>query len=170
MRSSTLSTHSGKRERDRKEGKMFQLDMKSNKSVYEQVIDRIKELVVTGVLNEGTQLPSVRELSRQLTINPNTVQKAFKELERDGYIYTVSGKGTFVAGRDGISVDKSRTEELLASMRDNFKALTYLGLEPERAKELAVEAIDREFQALRKSTISSGSESNNNNGGSHDKR
>lgn len=116
MRSSTLSTHPDKRERDRKEGKMFQLDMKSNKSVYEQVIDRIKELVVTGVLNEGTQLPSVRELSRQLTINPNTVQKAFKELERDGYIYTVSGKGTFVAGRDGISVDKSRTEELLASM------------------------------------------------------
>ena len=76
---------------------MFQLDMKSNKSVYEQVIDNIKELVMTGVLPEGSKLPSVRELSRQLTINPNTVQKAFKELERDGFIYTVSGRGTFVA-------------------------------------------------------------------------
>ena len=141
---------------------MFQLDMKSNKSVYEQVIDKIKELVMTGVLTEGSQLPSVRELSRQLTINPNTVQKAFKELERDGYIYTVSGKGTFVSGREFVIVDESRVQDALAKLKDDFKALTYLGLEPSRAEEMAIEAIKKEAGAITEASSS-------DKGGSHDK-
>ena len=138
---------------------MFQLDMKSSKSVYEQVIDKIKELVMTGVLTEGAQLPSVRELSRQLTINPNTVQKAFKELERDGYIYTVSGKGTFISGREFVVVDEARVQDAIADLRDDFKALTYLGLDVSRAEELAIEAIRSEVAAIK----------DNNKGGSHDK-
>ena len=116
--------------------------MKSSKSVYEQVIDNIKELVMTGVLPEGEKLPSVRELSRQLTINPNTVQKAFKELERDGYIYTVSGRGTFVAKKEDISADESRINEALAKLADDFKALTYLGLSRDEARQRALEEID----------------------------
>ena len=127
---------------------MFQLDMKSNKSVYEQVIDKIKELVMTGVLTEGSQLPSVRELSRQLTINPNTVQKAFKELERDGYIYTVSGKGTFISGREFVIVDEARVQETLGKLRDDFRALTYLGLSPNKAKDKALEVIDEELKRI----------------------
>lgn len=126
----------------RKGYRMFQLDMKSSKSVYEQVIDNIKELVMTGVLPEGEKLPSVRELSRQLTINPNTVQKAFKELERDGYIYTVSGRGTFVAKKEDISADESRINEALAKLADDFKALTYLGLSRDEARQRALEEID----------------------------
>ena len=128
---------------------MFQLDMKSSKSVYEQVIDKIKELVMTGVLTEGSKLPSVRELSRQLTINPNTVQKAFKELERDGYIYTVSGKGTFISGREFVIVDEARVDETLDKLRDDFRALTYLGLSTEQAEEKANEAIRSEADKLR---------------------
>lgn len=128
---------------------MFQLDMKSNKSVYEQVIDKIKELVMTGVLSEGDKLPSVRELSRQLTINPNTVQKAFKELERDGYIYTVSGKGTFVSGREFVTLDISKVNESLDKLRDSFRALTYLGVDPNDAREKALEVIDSELEKIK---------------------
>ncbi|MBR2674053.1 MAG: GntR family transcriptional regulator [Mogibacterium sp.] len=128
---------------------MFQLDIKSNKSVYEQVIDRIKELVMMGVLTEGSKLPSVRELSRQLTINPNTVQKAFKELERDGYIYTVSGKGTFVSGRELITLDNAKVSDTLDRLRESFRALTYLGVDPNDAKDKAFEAIESELEKIK---------------------
>ena len=60
---------------------LFQVDMKSRKSIYEQVVDNVKELIVTGLLPAESKLPSVRELSRTLTVNPNTIQKAYRELE-----------------------------------------------------------------------------------------
>ena len=66
---------------------MFQLDLKSRKSIYEQVVDNVKELIITGVLKAESKLPSVRELSRTLTVNPNTIQKAYRELEHQGFIY-----------------------------------------------------------------------------------
>ena len=84
---------------------MFQLDLKSRKSIYEQVMDNLKELIMTETLASGEKLPSVRELSKQITVNPNTVQKAYRELERQGYIYTTSGVGTFVADRNQIHAD-----------------------------------------------------------------
>ena len=62
---------------------MIQLDLKSRKSIYEQVIDGFKELITRGVLHAGDKLPSVRELSRTLTVNPNTIQKAYRQLEAD---------------------------------------------------------------------------------------
>src|SRR5665648_1206667 len=74
---------------------MFQLDLKNRKSIYEQVVDNLKELIITGVINPEDKLPSVRDLSKQLTVNPNTIQKAYRSLEMQGYIYTVTGLGTF---------------------------------------------------------------------------
>lgn len=121
---------------------MFQLDMKSGKSIYEQVIDNIKELIMTDVLPEDSKLPSVRELSKQLTINPNTVQKAFKELEREGYVFTVSGKGTFVGPKSGVKADPDRIRQALDQVAESFKGLLYLGLDPEEAKRLAMDAIE----------------------------
>ena len=76
---------------------MLQLDLKSRKSIYEQVMDQLKEQIMTGQMATGEKLPSVRELSKSITVNPNTVQKAYRELERQGYVYTTSGVGTFVA-------------------------------------------------------------------------
>ena len=78
---------------------MLQLDLKSRKSIYEQVMDQLKEQIMTGQMATGEKLPSVRELSKSITVNPNTVQKAYRELERQGYVYTTSGVGTFVADR-----------------------------------------------------------------------
>ena len=79
---------------------MFQLDEMSHSAMYIQVMDNIKELIMTDIWEENMKIPSVRELSGQLTLNPNTVQKAYRELEREGYIYTVSGKGSFVSSKN----------------------------------------------------------------------
>lgn len=76
---------------------MFQIDLKSRKAIYEQIVDNFKRLIVTGVLQKDEKVPSVRDMSKSLTVNPNTVQKAYRELENQGYIYTVLGQGSFIA-------------------------------------------------------------------------
>lgn len=76
---------------------MFELDVQSGKPVYEQLMDKLKELMINEVLQEHNQLPPIRIMAQELTINPNTIQKAYKQLESDGFIYTLPGKGNFVA-------------------------------------------------------------------------
>ncbi len=75
---------------------MIFIDYKSRKPIYEQIIDNIKQLVVSGVLKRDDQVPSVRQLAQELAINPNTIQKAYAELERQGVIYSLKGRGSFV--------------------------------------------------------------------------
>ena len=76
---------------------MVQLNYRDAKPIYEQIKDGLRKLVVSNALDAGEKLPSVRELASQLAINPNTIQRAYRELESEGYIYTIVGKGTFVA-------------------------------------------------------------------------
>ncbi|HBQ26608.1 MAG TPA: GntR family transcriptional regulator, partial [Syntrophomonas sp.] len=71
---------------------MFELDFRSRIPIYEQLVDKIIELIINNVLKPDEQLPSVRVLASELTINPNTIQKAYRELEYQGYIYSVPGK------------------------------------------------------------------------------
>lgn len=110
---------------------MFQLDEKSRKSIYEQIIDNMKELIITGILKQEEKLPSIRELSKILTVNPNTIQKAYRELERQGYVYTVSGSGCFVSPADNRIVDQARISELKETVRQMTMELFYLGISPE---------------------------------------
>lgn len=77
---------------------MFLINLQGKDSIYEQIKKQILRFIQTGVLKTNDKLPSVRQLAQELGINPNTVQKAYQELERDGYIYTLSKKGAFVAG------------------------------------------------------------------------
>ncbi|CQR47879.1 HTH-type transcriptional repressor YtrA [Paraliobacillus sp. PM-2] len=77
---------------------MFDLDLRSRKPIYEQLVDKFKELIINDVMQTDEKLPSVRILAQQLTVNPNTIQKAYRELETQGYIYSVKGKGSFVDG------------------------------------------------------------------------
>ena len=76
---------------------MITIDYKDRKPIYEQLIDNIKDLIVKGILIRDDQLPSVRQLANDLAINPNTIQKAYSELERQGIIYSLKGRGSFVA-------------------------------------------------------------------------
>ena len=91
---------------------------------------------MSDVWHEGDKIPSVRELSGQLTLNPNTVQKAYRELEREGYIYTVSGKGSFVSGKSEIKRDPEMVNELTDKVKEAFRGLLLLGYSPEDAAAL----------------------------------
>lgn len=123
---------------------MFQLDLKSRKSIYEQVVDNMKELIIAGVLPPNEKLPSVRELSKMLTVNPNTVQKAYRELEHQSFIYTVAGLGTFVSEPAGILVDQKKFDEIKETCRNAMREFFYLGMSVEQ-----IESIFKELLAER---------------------
>lgn len=97
---------------------MIQFDMSDHRPLYEQIKERMKELIITGVLNPEDKIPSVRELASQLTINPNTIQRAYRDLEAEGYIYSVRAKGSFVAPSDRA---ESRAE--MDTLTDTFISL-----------------------------------------------
>ena len=121
---------------------MFQLDMKSRKSIYEQVVDNLKELIISGVLAEDEKLPSVRDLSKMITVNPNTVQKAYRELEHQNYVYTTAGLGTFVAGRSDMKLDEAKLAEVKAELRSSIRELQYLGLNRSEAEHMIAALFD----------------------------
>ena len=77
---------------------MVHLDYRDARPIYSQIVDGFREQIVSGVLRNGDKLPSVRELASQLTINPNTIQRDYRELEMQGWIASVPGKGSFICG------------------------------------------------------------------------
>jgi GntR family transcriptional regulator len=115
---------------------MFQINLRSQQSIYEQIIDNIKELIIRGVLPEDSELPSIRELSRTLTVNPTTVQKAFKELEREGFIYKVKGRGTFVSPRRDSAIDPQAVQKVCADIRNSVQELSYMGVPKEEIQKM----------------------------------
>ena len=76
---------------------MILIDYKDRRPLYEQIVEKLSDLMVRGILEQDSQLPSVRSLATELSMNPNTIQRAYAELERQGYIYSVKGRGSFVA-------------------------------------------------------------------------
>ena len=105
---------------------MFQIDLKSRKAIYEQVMDNFKRLIVTGVLTQDEKVPSVREMAKTLTVNPNTVQKAYRELENTGYFYTVLGQGSFIAAPPGKGNEKE-VSALYNCIQKDVQQLIFLG-------------------------------------------
>ena len=77
---------------------MIHLDYRDARPIYSQIVDGVREQIVAGVLRQGDKMPSVRELAADLTINPNTIQRAYRELEMQGWIASIPGKGSFVCG------------------------------------------------------------------------
>lgn len=114
---------------------MLQLDFRSRVPVYEQLTEKIKEQIVHKVLKEDEQLPSVRELALELTVNPNTIQKAYRELERQGYIYSVPGKGNFVKPIDRIE-NVRQQQELMEQLHKVTAELLYLGTSIEEIRQI----------------------------------
>ncbi|MBR2452933.1 MAG: GntR family transcriptional regulator [Clostridia bacterium] len=114
---------------------MINLDYKDGKSLHEQIEKGFRELIINKILVKDEQLPSVRELSISLTVNPNTVQRAYKQLEQDGFIYSVKGKGSFVAAVSDALADK-RLEELYDALTLAAKELAFLGEDEETLKNV----------------------------------
>ena len=103
---------------------MIHLDYRDTRPIYEQVRDGLRKLMVTGMLRPGDKLPSVRALAVELAINPNTIQRAYSQLEAEGYVLSVSGKGTFVAElQDQNAVRRAELEEKVRPLREELRSL-----------------------------------------------
>ena len=87
---------------------MISINYRDPRPIYEQIQSELRRLMLTGALPPGSRLPSVRELAGQLAINPNSIQRAYRELEADGYILSVAGKGSFVAQVDQIAEQQKK--------------------------------------------------------------
>ena len=110
---------------------MILLDYKDRRPIYEQVVEKLKDLMICGVLEQDSQLPSVRSLATDLSINPNTIQRAYTELERRGFIYSVKGKGSFVA--DTSSIRALKNSELKKKLGSWIEEAKRAGLTEDKA-------------------------------------
>lgn len=117
---------------------MFQVDIMSRVPVYEQIVEQLEQFVLTGVMQEGDKLPSVRALSMQLVVNPNTIQKAYSELDRRGLIRSVPGRGCFVT-EDALRIAAGKKKEQLADLKELAKELFYAGV----TREELIQVIDQ---------------------------
>lgn len=116
---------------------MISLNYRDSRPIYEQIKDGLRKLIVTGAIAADEKLPSVRALATQLSINPNTIQRAYNELEGEGYIYSVPGKGSFATGDSGAGT--SRRQELRQKVRELLAELRYLGVTQEELRALLEE-------------------------------
>lgn len=98
------------------------IDYKDRRPIYEQIIENFQQMILCGALKPGEAMPSVRSLAMELSLNPNTIQRAYQELERDGYIYTVKGKGSFV------SDNAEAVENKRAEIYEQMKAVALKGI------------------------------------------
>lgn len=116
---------------------MISLNYRDSRPIYEQIKDGLRRLIITGAMQPDEKLPSVRALASQLAINPNTIQRAYAELEGEGYTYSVPGKGSFASARSG--TEAVRKQELKSKIREMATELRYLGTTEEELLELLKE-------------------------------
>ena len=116
---------------------MITINYRDPRPIYEQIQTGLRRLMLTGVLPPGSRLPSVRELAGQLAINPNTIQRAYRELEADGYILSVAGKGSFVAQVDQLA--EQQKKQAADAFRAAAKKLRQLGLTQAQLAQLLTE-------------------------------
>ncbi len=119
---------------------MIVIDYQNRKPIYEQIVERFQTLIITGVMSPDSQMPSVRSLAVDLSINPNTIQKAYSVLEQEGYIYPVKGRGNFVSGNSELKVRKQ--EAFFASLERLLKK----GKELDVGRELLMERVQQYYE------------------------
>lgn len=120
---------------------MFKISLNSNLPIYEQLIEKIEEMVLLGVLEPDTAIPSVRDFASELAINPNTVQKAFSELDKRGVTYSVSGKGRFVTS-DISKIIKQKSDKHIGDMLSSVRELINLGVD----KSILIHEIEKLYK------------------------
>lgn len=109
---------------------MLTLNYRDSRPIYEQIKDGLRRMIVTSAMAQDEKLPSVRAMATQLSINPNTIQRAYESLEAEGYVYSIPGKGSFAAPRTG--VDEERRDRLLGQFDSLTAELLYLGVTRDR--------------------------------------
>ncbi len=119
---------------------MIMLDYKDTRPLYEQVVEKFQTLILKGVLEPDAQLPSVRSLAVELSINPNTIQRAYGELERQGFIYTVKGRGGFVRYHEDLL--EVRKERLRGQLMEVLKEAEELNIPAQELWDACIKTID----------------------------
>lgn len=117
---------------------MFDIDLQSRTPIYEQLYKRVVELTVKKQLRPNDKLPSVRELAKELGVNPNTVSKAFQNLERDGIIYSLAGRGSFISDKNGDIIKQNAA--------DNFKTAAKEAMTAGLSSEEMTDIVNKVFQ------------------------
>lgn len=125
---------------------MISIDMRSSIPIYEQIIIGIKELILKGILLPGDKLPSVRDLASMITINPNTISKAYSELERQKIIETIRGRGTFVAFQYEPKIQEDRLNMMKEQLKRAILEAEYMGITKTELKSM----IDKFYDELEK--------------------
>ena len=120
---------------------MIILDYKDARPIYEQVVDKFQKLILTGALEPNTKMPSVRSLAVELSINPNTIQRAYSELEREGFIYTVKGRGNFVAYDE--SLLRYRKDEIYRKLEDIVREAGEIGISRQELSDYLGERLEK---------------------------
>lgn len=119
---------------------MFRIDVMSRQPVYEQIISQVEQFVLIGILVPGSQIPSVRSLSVELSINPNTIQKAYSELDRRGLIYSVPGRGCFIT-ENAMDILSSLKRKQIGDLEKLMYELVLAGV----TKEEMIKCMDNAF-------------------------
>ncbi|MDD6183347.1 MAG: GntR family transcriptional regulator [Lachnospiraceae bacterium] len=123
---------------------MLNLNFRDTKPIYIQIKDGIKKLIITGAICADEKVPSVRELAESLAINPNTIQKAYKELETEGYLYSISGRGTFASS--DVIAETGRKQELMRDFEEVTEELLYLTVTSQELKNCIDEIAKRRME------------------------
>lgn len=127
---------------------MFAVDVMSREPVYEQIIRQVERMVLLGLMKPGDQMPSVRALSVEISVNPNTIQKAYGELDNRGVLQSVPGKGCFVAA-EAVSRLRERKRTELAGLRAALRELKLAGVTREEIDSLVDEVYREEKGEIR---------------------
>lgn len=106
---------------------MFTIDVMSRMPVYEQLIKQVEDQVLKGIMKEGDKMPSVRSLSMELSTNPNTIQKAYMELDRRGILVSVPGKGSFISA-EALEIVGNQSKEKFSDLKEIVRKLAYAGV------------------------------------------
>lgn len=118
---------------------MIRLDLKRDTPIYEQIVEQVKYHVVKGNIKPGMAIPSVRKLALELNITPGTVAKAYQELERQGIVETIRGKGVYIAGETDRKPDATRLEVAKKSLESGLLELKCMGLDEQEVIKLVKE-------------------------------
>ena len=120
---------------------LININFRDARPIYQQVKEGFCRLILSGALPPGYKLPSVRELAASLAINPNTIQRAYRELEQEDYIVSVPGKGSFVC--DGNQAAKARRQELMERFRQTVREMEQLGVSRSQLIQILMEGEEK---------------------------
>lgn len=130
---------------------MILIDHKDRRPIYEQIIEKFQQMILCGAMQPNASMPSVRSLAMELSLNPNTIQRAYQELERAGYIYTIKGKGSFVS--DTVAAAANKRQEIQRDMQGIVDKALLSGISSEELPEILTACIQSSSVSINKGSM-----------------